>query len=143
MSGGNEDYVPAPYGTTNLVFKCLFYELLFPTIDMNNKIEGKLSEDVSGGNEDYVPAPHGTTNLVFKCLFCEKLFPAIDANDYVPKSTRDNVCGCRHSLLEGIMHATDVMSRGKRATANGFDEVAEGCASALRGASARMLYTEI
>merc|ERR1712184_66047 len=73
----------------------------------------------------------------------ELLFPAINVNDCVTKSKFDNVYGCRHSLPDGIMRATDVMIGGKRALVCGYGDVGKGCAFALRGAGARVLITEI
>merc|ERR1712046_214888 len=73
----------------------------------------------------------------------ELLFPAINVNDCVTKSKFDNVYGCRHSLPDGIMRATDVMIGGKRALICGYGDVGKGSAFALRGAGARVLITEI
>jgi len=73
----------------------------------------------------------------------ELLFPAINVNDCVTKSKFDNVYGCRHSLPDGIMRATDVMIGGKRALVCGYGDVGKGCAFALRGAGARVMITEI
>merc|ERR1719408_153894 len=73
----------------------------------------------------------------------ELLFPAINVNDCVTKSKFDNVFGCRHSLPDGIMRATDVMLGGKRALVCGYGDVGKGCAFALRGSGARVLITEI
>merc|ERR1712031_67166 len=72
----------------------------------------------------------------------ELLFPAINVNDCVTKSKFDNVYGCRHSLPDSIMRATDVMIGGKRALVCGYGDVGKGCAFALRGAGARVLVTE-
>jgi len=72
----------------------------------------------------------------------ELLFPAINVNDCVTKSKFDNVYGCRHSLPDGIMRATDVMIGGKRALICGYGDVGKGCAFAMRGAGARVLITE-
>merc|ERR1712100_143763 len=73
----------------------------------------------------------------------ELLFPAINVHGCVTKSKFDNVYGCRHSLTDGIMRATDVMIGGKRALVAGYGDVGKGCAFALRGAGARVLITEI
>jgi adenosylhomocysteinase len=73
----------------------------------------------------------------------ELLFPAINVNDCVTKSKFDNVYGCRHSLPDSIMRATDVMIGGKRALICGFGDVGKGCAHAMRGCGARVLVTEI
>ena len=73
----------------------------------------------------------------------ELLFPAINVNDSVTKSKFDNLYGCRHSLIDGINRATDVMIGGKTALVLGFGDVGKGCAQSLRGQGARVLVTEI
>jgi len=70
-------------------------------------------------------------------------FPAINVNDSVTKSKFDNLYGCRHSLVDGICRATDVMLSGKVAVVCGFGDVGKGCAQSLRGQGARVLITEI
>jgi adenosylhomocysteinase len=71
------------------------------------------------------------------------LFPAINVNDSVTKSKFDNLYGCRHSLVDGIMRATDVMLAGKMAVVCGYGDVGKGCAQSLRGQGARVLVTEV
>ena len=71
------------------------------------------------------------------------LFPAINVNDSVTKSKFDNLYGCRHSLVDGINRATDVMIGGKVAVICGYGDVGKGCAQSLRGQGARVLVTEI
>ncbi len=71
------------------------------------------------------------------------LFPAINVNDSVTKSKFDNIYGCRHSLIDGINRATDVMIGGKVAVILGFGDVGKGCAESLRGQGARVKVTEI
>jgi len=71
------------------------------------------------------------------------LFPAINVNDSVTKSKFDNVYGCRHSLIDGINRATDVMIGGKVAVVCGYGDVGKGCAESLRGQGARVIVTEI
>jgi adenosylhomocysteinase len=73
----------------------------------------------------------------------ELLFPAINVNDSVTKSKFDNLYGCRHSLIDGINRATDVMIGGKMAVVCGFGDVGKGCAESLRGQGARVVITEI
>ncbi|HTR72905.1 MAG TPA: adenosylhomocysteinase [Solirubrobacteraceae bacterium] len=73
----------------------------------------------------------------------ELLFPAINVNDSVTKSKFDNLYGCRHSLIDGINRATDVMIGGKMAVICGFGDVGKGCAESLRGQGARVVITEI
>jgi adenosylhomocysteinase len=71
------------------------------------------------------------------------LFPAINVNDSVTKSKFDNIYGCRHSLVDGINRASDVMLGGKTAVVLGFGEVGKGCAQSLRGQGCRVIVTEI
>jgi adenosylhomocysteinase len=71
------------------------------------------------------------------------LFPAINVNDSVTKSKFDNIYGCRHSLIDGINRASDVMLGGKIAVVCGFGEVGKGCAESLRGQGCRVVITEI
>jgi len=70
-------------------------------------------------------------------------FPAMNVNDSVTKSKFDNVYGCRHSLVDGIMRATDVMLSGKVAVVCGYGDVGKGCCQSLRGQGARVIVTEI
>jgi adenosylhomocysteinase len=71
------------------------------------------------------------------------LFPAINVNDSVTKSKFDNLYGCRHSLIDGINRATDVMMGGKVAVVCGYGDVGKGCAESLRGQGARVVVTEV
>jgi adenosylhomocysteinase len=73
----------------------------------------------------------------------ELLFPAINVNDSVTKSKFDNLYGCRHSLIDAINRATDVMIAGKTAVVCGYGDVGKGCAQSLRGQGARVIVTEI
>ncbi len=71
------------------------------------------------------------------------LYPAINVNDSTTKSKFDNLYGCRHSLIDGINRATDVMIGGKTAVVAGYGDVGKGCAQSLRGQGARVVVTEI
>ena len=73
----------------------------------------------------------------------ELLFPAINVNDSVTKSKFDNLYGCRHSLIDAINRATDVMIGGKTAVVLGYGDVGKGCAQSLRGQGARVIVTEV
>ncbi len=73
----------------------------------------------------------------------ELLFPAFNVNDAVTKSKFDNLYGCRHSLLDGICRATDVMVSGKIAVIAGYGDVGKGCCQSLKGQGARVIVTEI
>ncbi|OHS96400.1 Adenosylhomocysteinase [Tritrichomonas foetus] len=88
-----------------------------------------------------------TTTGVHRLYQLEKegklLFPAINVNDSVTKSKFDNLYGCRHSLIDGINRATDVMIGGKTALVLGYGDVGKGCAQSLRGQGARVIITEV
>merc|ERR1719473_731384 len=71
------------------------------------------------------------------------LFPAINVNDSVTKSKFDNIYGCRHSLPDGIMRATDVMIAGKQVVVCGYGDVGKGSAQSMKAAGARICVTEI
>ncbi len=100
----------------------------------------RLAKEVRGVSEE-------TTTGVHRLYQMEKegslLFPAINVNDSVTKSKFDNVYGCRHSVVDGLNRATDVMLGGKVAVVLGFGEVGKGCAEALRGQGCRVIVTEI
>jgi adenosylhomocysteinase len=88
-----------------------------------------------------------TTTGVHRLYEMEKagtlLFPAINVNDSVTKSKFDNLYGCRHSLIDGLNRASDVMLAGKMAVVCGYGDVGKGCAQALKGQGARVVVTEI
>jgi adenosylhomocysteinase len=100
----------------------------------------KVAPEVKGVSEE-------TTTGVHRLYEMEKagtlLFPAINVNDSVTKSKFDNLYGCRHSLVDGLNRATDVMLAGKVAVICGYGDVGKGCAQALRGQGARVIVTEI
>ncbi|MFP5219581.1 MAG: adenosylhomocysteinase [Actinomycetes bacterium] len=95
-------------------------------------IKGVTEETTTGVMRLYEFAKAGTL-----------LFPAINVNDSVTKSKFDNLYGCRHSLIDGINRATDVMIGGKVAVVLGYGDVGKGCAESLRGQGARVIVTEI
>ncbi len=95
-------------------------------------IRGVSEETTTGVHRLYEMMRNGTL-----------LFPAINVNDSVTKSKFDNIYGCRHSVIDGLNRATDVMLSGKIAVVCGFGEVGKGCAQALRGQGARVVVTEI
>jgi adenosylhomocysteinase len=98
-----------------------------------------MAKQCKGVSEETTTGVHRLKEMATKG---ELLFPGINVNDCVTKSKFDNVYGCRHSLPDGIMRATDVMIGGKRALVCGYGDVGKGCAFALRGAGARVLVTE-
>jgi adenosylhomocysteinase len=100
----------------------------------------KISAEIKGVTEE-------TTTGVLRLYDMMKegslLFPAINVNDSVTKSKFDNKYGCRHSLIDGINRATDVLIGGKVAVVCGYGDVGKGCAESLRGQGARVIVTEI
>jgi adenosylhomocysteinase len=100
----------------------------------------KLGKGVKGVTEETTTGVHRLYQMVESG---ELLFPAINVNDSVTKSKFDNLYGCRHSLIDGINRATDVMIGGKVAVICGFGDVGKGCAESLRGQGARVVITEI
>jgi adenosylhomocysteinase len=99
-----------------------------------------LARGIRGVSEETTTGVHRLYDMMKKGTL---LFPAINVNDSVTKSKFDNVYGCRHSLPDGLMRATDVMLGGKVAVVCGYGEVGKGCAQALRGQGARVIVTEI
>ncbi|MEO0477436.1 MAG: adenosylhomocysteinase, partial [Planctomycetota bacterium] len=85
----------------------------------------------------------GIKNLVKFEKEGKLLFPAINVNDSCTKSKFDNLYGCRHSLIDGLNRATDVMMSGKTAVVCGYGDVGKGCAQSLKGQGARVIVTEI
>ena len=99
---------------------------------MAEAIKGVTEETTTGVHRLYQFAKEGRL-----------LFPAINVNDSVTKSKFDNKYGCRHSLIDGINRATDVLIGGKVAVVCGYGDVGKGCAESLRGQGARVIITEI
>ncbi len=101
---------------------------------------GPIAREIKGVTEE-------TTTGVLRLYDMMKegslLFPAINVNDSVTKSKFDNKYGCRHSLIDGINRATDVLIGGKVAVVCGYGDVGKGCAESLRGQGARVIVTEI
>jgi adenosylhomocysteinase len=100
----------------------------------------KIVPEIKGVSEETTTGVHRLYQLHRQGKL---LFPAINVNDSVTKSKFDNVYGCRHSLIDGINRATDVMIGGKVAVVCGFGDVGKGCAESLRGQGARVIVTEI
>ncbi|HZU61651.1 MAG TPA: adenosylhomocysteinase [Solirubrobacteraceae bacterium] len=99
---------------------------------MGQGVIGVTEETTTGVHRLYQFAEHG-----------QLLFPAINVNDSVTKSKFDNKYGCRHSLIDGINRATDVLIGGKMAVVCGYGDVGKGCCESLRGQRARVVVTEI
>jgi adenosylhomocysteinase len=101
---------------------------------------GKATAECHGVSEETTTGVHRLYEMEKKGTL---LFPAINVNDSVTKSKFDNLYGCRHSLVDGLMRATDVMLAGKVAVVCGYGDVGKGCAQSLRGQGARVVVTEI
>merc|ERR1711896_116049 len=130
--------LPDPASTDNAEFKCVL-QLIKDSIPLDPTKWSRMAKVVRGVSEETTTGVHRLKEMAAKG---ELLFPAINVNDCVTKSKFDNVYGCRHSLPDGIMRATDVMIGGKRALICGYGDVGKGCAFAMRGAGARVLITE-
>ncbi|MCC6661293.1 MAG: adenosylhomocysteinase [Phycisphaerales bacterium] len=100
----------------------------------------KAAEGIKGVSEETTTGVH---RLYEMSRAGTLLFPAINVNDSVTKSKFDNVYGCRHSLLDGLNRATDVMLSAKVAVVFGYGDVGKGCCQALRGQGCRVIVTEI
>ena len=100
----------------------------------------KIAKGVKGVSEETTTGVHRLYQMQEAGTL---LFPAINVNDSVTKSKFDNVYGCRHSLPDGIMRASDVMLGGKVAVVLGYGDVGKGCAQSLRGQGCRVIVTEI
>merc|ERR1711948_110540 len=130
--------LPDPSSTDNAEFKCIL-QLLKDSIPADPTKYTRMAAKCKGVSEETTTGVHRLKEMAAKG---ELLFPAINVNDCVTKSKFDNVYGCRHSLPDGIMRATDVMIGGKRALICGYGDVGKGSAFAMRGAGARVLITE-
>ncbi|HEX6995037.1 MAG TPA: adenosylhomocysteinase [Gammaproteobacteria bacterium] len=100
----------------------------------------KMAKEIRGVSEETTTGVHRLYQMHKRG---ELLFPAINVNDSVTKSKFDNLYGCRHSLVDGIMRATDVMLSGKIAVVAGYGDVGKGSAQSLRAQSARVIVTEV
>jgi len=130
--------LPDPASTTNAEFKCIL-QLLKDSIPADKTKYSRMAKACHGVSEETTT---GVMRLKEMAAKGELLFPAINVNDCVTKSKFDNVYGCRHSLPDGIMRATDVMIGGKRALICGYGDVGKGSAFAMRGSGARCLIAE-
>ncbi|MEV0598935.1 adenosylhomocysteinase [Streptomyces sp. NPDC050315] len=127
--------VPDPATADNDELRVVLELLKKSTADwvaLASEIRGVTEETTTGVHRLYEMHRDGTL-----------LFPAINVNDAVTKSKFDNKYGCRHSLIDGINRATDVLIGGKTAVVCGYGDVGKGCAESLRGQGARVIVTEI
>jgi adenosylhomocysteinase len=131
--------VPDPASADSEEFRIVL-ELLQRSLEQDPQRWTKLAAGIKGVTEET------TTGVHRLYQFAEQgqlLFPAINVNDSVTKSKFDNKYGCRHSLIDGINRATDVLIGGKLAVICGYGDVGKGCAESLVGQRARVVVTEV
>src|ERR687887_1676913 len=131
--------VPDPEGADSHEFRIIL-ETLQRSLAEDSKKWTRIAEGIRGVTEETTPGVHRLYQLA---EVGQLLFPAINVNDSVTKSKFDNLYGCRHSLIDGINRATDVMIAGKTAVVFGYGDVGKGCAQSLRGQGARVVIAEI
>jgi len=131
--------VPGPETTENEEYKEIL-KLLAKCLIETPKRWHEVAKDVKGVSEE-------TTTGVLRLYEMQKkgtlLFPAINVNDSCTKTKFDNLYGCRHSLIDGLFRATDVMLSGKVAVVFGYGDVGKGCTQALKGQGCRVIVTEV
>jgi adenosylhomocysteinase len=131
--------LPDPSSTDNAEFKIVL-QIIKDGLPKDATRWTRMSKKLVGVSEETTT---GVKRLYEMTASKTLLFPAINVNDSVTKSKFDNVYGCRHSLPDGIMRATDVMIAGKTAFIAGYGDVGKGCASAMKAAGARVIVSEI
>jgi adenosylhomocysteinase len=115
-------------------------ELLRSEMEKDPERWTRVAADIQGVSEETTTGVHRLYEMMRDGTL---LFPAINVNDSVTKSKFDNIYGCRHSLVDGINRASDVMIGGKTAVVCGYGEVGKGSAQSLRGQGAKVVITEI
>jgi adenosylhomocysteinase len=131
--------VPDPESADSEEFQVVL-RLLQRTLSEDPQKWTRIGEQVKGVTEETTTGVHRLYEMQEAGTL---LFPAINVNDSVTKSKFDNLYGCRHSLIDGINRASDVMIGGKTALICGYGDVGKGCAQSLRGQGARVLISEI
>jgi adenosylhomocysteinase len=131
--------VPNPDEAESEEFR-VFLSLLQRSLDEDSQRYTKIADGIKGVTEETTTGVHRLYQLAETG---DLLFPAINVNDSVTKSKFDNLYGCRHSLVDGIFRATDVMLAGKVAVVCGYGDVGKGSAASLRAQGARVVVTEI
>jgi adenosylhomocysteinase len=131
--------VPDPDSAESEEFRALL-ALLKRSLEEDPRRFANIAAEIRGVTEETTT---GVSRLYQMTEAGELLFPAINVNDAVTKSKFDNRYGCRHSLIDGINRATDVLIGGKVAVVCGYGDVGKGCCESLRGQGARVIVTEI
>jgi adenosylhomocysteinase len=130
---------PDPATATSAEQKIIF-EVLRQSLKESSDRWTQIAGEIKGVTEETTTGVHRLYDMMKEGSL---LFPAINVNDSVTKSKFDNKYGCRHSLIDGINRATDVLIGGKVAVVCGYGDVGKGCAESLRGQGARVIVTEI
>jgi adenosylhomocysteinase len=128
------------FGSADTEEEGIVLQVLTRSLEEDPERWTRIGEGIIGVTEETTT---GVNRLYQMQVAGELLFPAINVNNSVTKSKFDNVYGCRHSLIDGINRATDVMMAGKVAVVCGFGDVGKGSAASLRGQGARVVITEI
>ncbi|HEU0288460.1 MAG TPA: adenosylhomocysteinase [Nocardioidaceae bacterium] len=131
--------VPSPESTDNPEMREVLAALTAAYAESQDRWT-RVAESIKGVTEETTTGVHRLYEMMRDGKL---LFPAINVNDSVTKSKFDNKYGCRHSLIDGINRATDVLIGGKVAVVAGYGDVGKGCAESLRGQGARVIITEI
>jgi adenosylhomocysteinase len=131
--------VPAPTDDDNEEYRVIL-DLLRRNLEADPQRFTRIAADIKGVTEETTTGVHRLYEFAKEGRL---LFPAINVNDSVTKSKFDNKYGTRHSLIDGINRATDVLIGGKVALIAGYGDVGKGCAESLRGQGARVIVTEI
>jgi adenosylhomocysteinase len=131
--------VPDPASADNEEFRVIL-ELLRRSLEEDPQRFTNVAAAIVGVTEETTTGVHRLYQLA---AAGELLFAAINVNDSVTKSKFDNLYGCRHSLIDGINRAVDVMLAGKTAVVCGFGDVGKGCSEALRAQGAKVVVTEV
>jgi adenosylhomocysteinase len=131
--------VPDPSTAESEEFRVVL-GLLQRSLEEDNQRFTRMAAEIKGVTEETTTGVHRLYQFAREGRL---LFPAINVNDSVTKSKFDNKYGCRHSLIDGINRATDVLIGGKVAVVCGYGDVGKGCSESLRGQGARVIVTEI
>ena len=132
--------LPDPSSTTNKEFACVLNIIKRELEAGHTDRWTKMAERLIGVSEETTTGVHRLEQMSLKG---ELLLRAINVNDSVTKQKFDNIYGCRHSLPDGLMRATDVMIAGKQVVICGFGDVGKGCAAAMKACGARVVVTEV
>ena len=132
--------LPDPSSTDNEELQCVLTVLRDVRLAKGDRFWTEMAREIRGVSEETTTGVH---RLYERVEANTLLFPGINVNDSVTKSKFDNVYGCRHSLVDAIMRATDFLISGKRALVCGYGDVGKGSIQSLQGQNARVAVTEV